>query len=109
MIQADDLKSEEPKSEGTAPKLDHQCDWRVAAVKLARCVVATLQSDGKIGVGSGLVMRTRDGKRVVERWDREFVEALAFVGIEVVEKPKSSKKPKTSARASARRAGAVAR
>jgi len=77
--------------------LDHDCDWREAAVKLARCVVATLQADGKIGVGSGLVMKVVDGKRIVERWDKDFIEALAFIGVEVVDKS-NSKRVKKRAR-----------
>ena len=84
------------------PKLDHDhdCFWREAATKLAGCVVATLMADGKIGLGSGLVMKVKDGKRVVERWDKDFHEALAFVGIEIVEKQKkTTKKATTSTRA----------
>lgn len=74
---------------------DHHCDWREAALKLAKCVVFTLQTDGKLGIGSGMVLKERDGKRVVERWDKDFHEALAFIGIEVVDKPAGPKdKPK---------------
>lgn len=81
------------------PNLKHTCDWRKAAIKLARCVVMVLQTDGKIGVGSGLVMRTEGKKKVLERWDKDFIEALAFIGIEVVDKPKASKrKPPNAAR-----------
>lgn len=74
------------------PNLEHKCDWREAALKLAKCVVATLQTDGKIGMGSGMVMKVVDGKKTIERWDKDFIEALAFIGIEVVDKPKN--KPK---------------
>lgn len=88
---------------------DHTCDWREAAIKLARCVVATLQAGGKIGVGSGMVMKRVDGKMIVERWDKDFHEALAFIGIEVADKPAKkptnnpTKKPTTkSKRATAR-------
>ena len=81
----------EPGPEATAtssPKgFEHQCDWRKAAIKLAGCVVATLQTDGKIGMGSGMVMKTVGGKKTIERWDKDFVEALAFIGIEVGDKP----------------------
>jgi hypothetical protein len=73
------------------PNLKHKCDWRVAALKLARCVVATLQTDGKIGMGTGMVMQKVDGKTIIERWDKDFIEALAFIGIEVVDKPKAAK------------------
>jgi len=78
------------------PDLKHKCDWREAALKLAKCVVATLQTDGKIGVGSGLVMKVKDGKKVIERWDKDFIEALAFIGVEVVDKPKGRPKKRGS-------------
>ena len=77
-----------PSSRG----FDHECDWRTAAIKLAKCVAATVQADGKIGMGSGMVMVVVDGKRTIERWDKDFIEALAFIGIEVSDKP--AKKPK---------------
>ena len=76
------------------PDLKHKCDWREAALKLAKCVAFTLQTDGKLGVGTGLVMKVKDGKKVVERWDKDFIEALAFIGIEVVDKPKMRRKNK---------------
>ena len=64
--------------------------WKTAALKLAKCVVATIQADGKIGAGTGLVMhRDSTGKTRIERWDKDFVEALAYIGIEVVEKKKT--------------------
>lgn len=74
------------------PNLDHQCDWRKAALMLAKCVIATIQTGGKIGMGTGMVMREVDGKKTVERWDKDFIEALAFIGIEMVDKPKKSRK-----------------
>jgi hypothetical protein len=75
--------------------LNHNCDWRDAAIKLAQCVVLTLQADGKIGVGSGMVMKVRDGKRIVERWDKDFHEALALIGIELALPPPAVlRKPK---------------
>ena len=79
-----------------APKqgFDHECDWRTAALKLARCVVWTLQTGGKLGMGTGMVMKVVDGKKTVERWDKDFVEALAFIGIEVSDpKPKKRSPP----------------
>jgi len=67
--------------------------WKTAALKLAKCVVMTIQTDGKIGVGSGLMMRRGDdGKSYVKRWDKDFIEALAYIGVEVVEKPKQPKR-----------------
>jgi hypothetical protein len=59
---------------------------------LAKCVITTLQTDGKIGMGTGLVTCKVGGKRIVERWDKNFIEALAFIGIKMTEqKPKTSK------------------
>ena len=82
---------------------DHDCDWRKATVMLAKCVVATLQSNGKIGMGSGLVMKVVDGKKIIERWDKDFIEALAFIGVEMVDKkPDDKKKPRVSKVAAAR-------
>ena len=75
------------KNAASRPSFDHHCDWRQAALKLAACVVATIQTDGKIGMGSGMVMKVEDGKKTIERWDKDFVEALAFIGIEMVDKP----------------------
>jgi hypothetical protein len=71
---------------------DHECFWREASMKLAKCVVLTLQTGGKLGVGSGMMMKEKDGKRIVERWDTDFIEALAFIGVEVVDKPKEQKR-----------------
>lgn len=66
--------------------------WKTAALKLAQCVVATIKSDGKIGMGTGMVMyRNKDGTTRIERWDKDFIEALAYIGVEVVEKPKVKK------------------
>lgn len=58
-------------------------------MKLANCVVFTIQSGGKPGLGSGMVMRVEGDKKIIERWDKDFIEALAFIGIEVVDKPKT--------------------
>jgi hypothetical protein len=78
------------------PGTDHDCYWREAAMKLAQCVITTLQAGGKIGVGSGLVMTKVNGKTVIERWDKDFIEALAFIGIAVVDKPRP--KPQRTAK-----------
>lgn len=75
------------------PDLDHTCDWRKAAIKLAACVAATLQTGGKIGMGSGMLMKVVDGKKTIERWDKDFIEALDFIGIEVTKTDK--KKPRS--------------
>ena len=87
------------KAKAKTVKIDgfeHECDWRTAALKLARCVVWTLQTDGKLGIGSGMVMKVVNGKKTVERWDKDFIEALAFIGIEVGEKPSKKTKPARS-------------
>lgn len=86
---------EPDKSTVPSPSFDHDCDWRKAALKLAKCVVATIQTGGKIGMGSGMVMKMVDGKRTIERWDKDFVDALDFIGIEMVDKkPKKPTKRK---------------
>jgi len=75
---------------------DHDCFWREASMKLAKCVIFVIQTDGKLGVGSGMVLNGEGGKVVVERWDKSLIEALAFIGLDVVERP--SKKPKRRSR-----------
>ncbi len=75
------------KTTSSGDDADHECHWRKATVMLAKCVVATLQTGGKIGMGTGMVMRVVDGKKSIEHWDKDFVEALAFIGIEMVDKP----------------------
>ena len=82
------------KSAALCPNFDHICDWRKAALMLAKCVVATIQTGGKIGMGTGMVMKVVDGKKTIVRWDKDFVEALAFIGIEVVDKNPKKPKPK---------------
>lgn len=96
MTKSRGVKSNKHKAKAArSAGFNHKCDWREAAIKLARCVVATLQADGKIGVGSGMVMKERDGKMVVERWDKDFHEALAFIGVKMVDrKPKEKPKKK---------------
>jgi len=78
------------------PGLDHQCDWRKAALMLAKCVAATVQTGGKIGMGSGMVMKMVDGKTTIDRWDKDFIEALAFIGIEMIDKVEQKPKRKIS-------------
>ena len=92
-------KREPDKIDASRPSFNHDCDWRTAALKLAKCVVATIQTGGKIGVGSGMVMKAVDGKRTLVRWDTVFIEALDFIGLEVVDKkPKKPKKSKPKKR-----------
>jgi hypothetical protein len=89
-------KAPEKSPKSAAPAgLEHKCDWRKAALMLAKCVVATVQTGGKIGMGSGMVMKVVDGKKTIERWDKDFIEALAFIGVEFTdEKPKPKAKRK---------------
>ena len=88
---------EPDKSASSGPGFVHMFNWCEAALMLAKCVVAMLQTGGKIGMGSGMVMKVVDGKRTIARWDKDFVEALAFIGIEMVDRvEKADKKPKRS-------------
>jgi hypothetical protein len=93
-------KREPDKTDSTAqePNFDHDCDWRKAALKLAKCVIWTIQTGGKLGMGSGMVMKVVDGKKTVERWDKDLIESLAFIGLEVVDKPDKKSKRKSSRR-----------
>ena len=78
------------------PSFGHNCDWRKAAIMLTKCVVATVQTDGKIGMGSGMVMKVVDGEKTIERWDKDFIEALDFIGLKVVDKkPKLKRRART--------------
>jgi hypothetical protein len=86
------------KEPGKGARFDHDCDWRKAALMLAKCVVATVKTGGKIGMGSGMVLKVENGKKAIERWDKEFVEALAFIGIEVGDKPAAKRKAARGAR-----------
>ena len=87
-------KREPDKIDASRPSFDHECGWRKAAIMLAKCVVATIQTGGKIGMGSGMVLKMVDGKRTIERWDKDFVDALDFIGIEMVDKKKTPSKRK---------------
>ena len=43
-------------------------------------------------MGSGMVLKMVDGKRTIERWDKDFVDALDFIGIEMVDKKPKKRK-----------------
>lgn len=103
------MKKKRAKAKGNDKNkgFDHHCFWRKAAIKLASCVAATLQTDGKIGMGSGMVMRVRNGKKSLERWDKDFVEALAFIGIEVTDAKDDAKKQPGAAKKTGRRSNTV--
>jgi hypothetical protein len=66
--------------------------WKEAAMQLARCCVTTIQTGGKLGMGSGLLIGKKDGKTVVRRWDEEHLAALKFIGIEFEDAPKKRKR-----------------
>ena len=73
-------------------KRQQKINWRKAALALARCVIADIQSGGKLGMGSGLVFSKReDGSPVVQRWDVEHLAALEYIGIEFEDAPKKRK------------------
>lgn len=55
-------------------------NWKKAALALANCAVLTLQSKGRLGVGSGMMIDLKT--RHVERWEIKFFDALDLVGIE---------------------------
>ena len=95
LVEASRVASSSSRAKKTGD-FDHECEWRKAALMLAKCVVATVQTGGKIGMGTGMVMKVVDGKKTIERWDKDFIEALAFIGIGF-EDPKPAKKPEKPA------------
>jgi hypothetical protein len=50
-----------------------------ATVALAKCVILTLNSRGRVGVGSGMTIDLKTKK--IERWETAFFDALEMVGI----------------------------
>jgi hypothetical protein len=58
-------------------------ELKAAATALARCAVTTLQSDGKIGVGSGMTISVdpKTKEKRVRHWSTQFFDALDMVGI----------------------------
>jgi hypothetical protein len=70
-------------------------ELKKATVALAACVNATLQTRGKIGMGTGMVFDRKTKK--VEHWSTQFFDAMELVGIkydreEFFAKPKKPKK-----------------
>jgi hypothetical protein len=98
-----------PNYEAPGSNFDHDCDWRKAALMLAKCVVATIQTGGKIGMGSGMVMKVVDGKRIIARWDKDFIEALTFIGIEMADKKPADKKKSKPTKAESKKPAASSR
>jgi hypothetical protein len=54
-------------------------ELKKATIALAKCVNLTLQSRGKIGVGSGMMIDTRTKK--IEHWSTQFFDAMELIGI----------------------------
>jgi hypothetical protein len=54
-------------------------ELRQMTIALAKCVALTLNTRGKIGVGSGMTMDTKT--KEIKRWEEQFFDALDAVGI----------------------------
>lgn len=54
-------------------------ELRQMTVALAKCAILTLQSNGKLGVGSGMVLDLKT--KVARHWSAQFFDALDAVGI----------------------------
>jgi hypothetical protein len=54
-------------------------ELKKATTALAKCALLTLQSNGKVGVGSGMVIDLKTKK--VEHWSTQFFDALDMVGL----------------------------
>lgn len=64
----------------TAKQWEADCaELKAATTALVRCAVLTLNSDGKLGVGSGMLINTKTKK--VEHWSTQFFDALDMVGL----------------------------
>ena len=57
----------------------------------------TIHADGKLGVGTGMISKCVGRKTVWERWDKDFIEALNFIGFDVVDRPNAKKRRSRSA------------
>jgi hypothetical protein len=57
---------------------------REATLRLASCVILALDTRGRIGVGSGMLLlrNPKTGKVVLKRWEEGFFDALDAIGIE---------------------------
>lgn len=70
------------------PKVGTKEYWKEAAMRLARCCVTVIQSGGKLGMGSGLLIsKDETGRKIVRRWDQGHLEALKYIGIEFEDAP----------------------
>jgi hypothetical protein len=66
------------KEKKTRTETEYQ-ELKDATTALARCVNATLQTRGKIGVGTGMVFDHKTKK--VEHWSVQFFDAMDLIGI----------------------------
>src|SRR5271163_3022618 len=65
-----------PKKEKTVTP---EGGWRNAAIALGKCARLTLNTNGKLGVGSGMVFDQKT--KMVTRWEKQFFDALDTLGI----------------------------
>jgi hypothetical protein len=58
-------------------------ELKTAATALAGCAISALQSGGKLGVGSGMMISIdpKTKERRVRHWSTQFFDALDMVGI----------------------------
>jgi len=77
------------KAVKTRTEAEYQ-DLRGVVVALARCADLTLKSDGKLGVGSGMMLNRSTG--TAAHWSTQFFDALDAVGI-VYDREKFFEKP----------------
>lgn len=83
-----------PKKQKPAKKTRTEAEYqelRKATTALAKCAVMTLQSNGKLGVGSGMTIDLKTKK--VSHWSTQFFDALDMVGL-VYDRDKFFEKPK---------------
>jgi len=57
---------------------------REATLRLASCAILALDTRGRIGVGSGMLLlrNPKTGKVVLKRWEEGFFDALDAIGVE---------------------------
>ena len=83
-----------PKEKKTRTESEYQ-ELKAATTALAKCVNLTLQTRGKLGVGTGMMYDRKT--KTVEHWSTQFFDAMELIGIkydrdEFFAKPKKSKK-----------------
>ena len=67
-------------------------ELKKATTALAKCAILTLSSDGKVGVGSGMMIDLKTKK--VRHWSEQYFDALDMVGLVYDRAKFFSKKPK---------------